>query len=181
MAVFSPVITLYRLDADSPKDGDAFDISELSTIDDRIAFNGAIDTPKKTSVQNAHCMSIERNPTKGIGDNQGATQDQGDLQPLGTVEVAYVLECIIWERGRADGNDYLQRIRNWETGAQRSDEWPEGVFGLQDTGKPTNDVVPSAGSAAIGLMIEFIHERSDFRKNAELLTIKMRQSKGDGN
>lgn len=173
-------VTLYRLT-------DAADTLANIAASKKIVFNvaGTSVLHKDLKVENALVTKISRLPTEGIADNQGATQDLGDLQTLGKVEVAYVLECVITKRdgtGNDGQNTFLNRLKEWEDGEQRNEHWPEGRFGLEDMGNHNNDVAPvnTDGETHKGLLIEFIRSESDLAKNFEVVTIKLRESRGDG-
>ena len=165
-------ITLYRVRQSS----------DDKTTTDKIVFNNATNENRHGGSAQAYCISIKRGPTFGVADNQGATQDLGDLQTLGKVEEAFILDCIITKRDDSNGsNAYLNRLKTWEDDPKTSTTWPEGRFGLEDTGDHNNDVIPvGTGSNQVGLILEYIQYESELSKNLTRVSMKLRVSKGDG-
>lgn len=174
------MITLYRLT--DPSDS-------ISDTSDKIQFNEAGPSEKKpTKDPHAYCLKLRRMPTTGIGNNQGVGQDLADIQATGNVEDVFVLEGFITARnaktvsrtGAKSGtliyNELLWRLRTWKEDPTVNGNWREGRFGLQDDGDGTKDIVPVNGS--IGLMLQEISYESVFAKQFEMITIKLKVSRG---
>ncbi len=165
-------VNLYRLSL----------VGDTKTTVDRIDFNIAAD--KDTKVENAYMLNINRENSDGVGDNQGAEQDTGDIQALGAVEDQYVLQGFISKRtGDLDDgqNQFLILLDLWDKEAKQTDNWPEGRFGIEDVGDLTNDLVPvRTGSNQIGLVWESYSKKSNLTKNRVDFVLKFRISRGDG-
>ncbi len=159
--------------------------TDTLTTGDRIDFNdpGATN-PKSSKFENAYCTFIDRMSSDGVGDNQGAEQDLGDIQALGPVEDLYTLTGFISKR---DGdlsngqNQFLILLDLWDSEFKNSDNWPEGRFGIKDDGDVTNDLTPvRTGSNQIGLIWESYDKKADLAHNRVNFIIKLRVSRGDG-
>ena len=164
-------ITLYRLTA----------TTDTRSTTDKIEFNAAVPAERHGDAVNAYLFGFKRGPTFGLADNQGATQELGDLQSLGKVEEAYVLEGVITKRDANSGNNtILNRLRTWEDEEKTTANWPDGRFGIEDTGDHNNDLTPRrTGSTRTGLILEYIQYEVEFPKNRVGFTMKLRVSRGD--
>ena len=57
--------------------------------EDIIFNNPAADNFKNTAREGAYILTLRRDDAEGIGNNQAAEIDDGNVQPLGTVEGTY--------------------------------------------------------------------------------------------
>ncbi len=170
-------INLYRLSL----------TTDSSTTSDRIDFNDPSLTDevlKDTTIENAHIQNIDKMDTDGVGDNQGAEQQTGDIQPLGSVDDTYILTGYITKRdgNNNDGqNQFLILLDLWDDEPKNSDNWPEGRFGIDDNGDHTNDLAPvRTGTSQIGLIWESYDKKSNLTKNRVDFVLRFRVSRGDG-
>ena len=69
-----------------------------------IDFNVPGTLTEKTDIENAFITSIKKNPSDGVGNNQGAELPSGDQQALGEVENIYEIDGFISKRN-GDAND----------------------------------------------------------------------------
>ena len=166
------MITLYRLT----------DTTDTKSVSDKIVFNGAPAASRHGDAVNAYLFGFKRGPMFGLADNQGAIQELGDLQSLGKVEEAYMLEGAVTKRDDNNGsNSILNRMRTWEDDPKTSSNWPDGRFGIEDDDDHNNDLTPSrTGTVRTGMILEFIQYEVDFSKNRTNFVMKLRVSRGDG-
>ena len=138
-------ITIFRF----TNPGDDVDTS------DKIEFN----TSEKTNIENAFITGIKLNPTDGVGNNQGAEQDLGDQQALGTVEDVIKISGFISKRNgdNDDGlNQFLVLMDLWTGEPKINDNWELGRFGMIDVDDVTEDLIPDEEPNTIALLWERI-------------------------
>lgn len=164
------VVTLFRL---------TLETDDEDTLDS-IVFN----TTTKTNIEEAHITSIEFNPTSGIGNNQGAEQELGDQQSLGTVEETIKISGFISQRnGFSDdgGNAYLIKFNQWKSDPKSNTVWDLGRFGFKDEDDQTEDVIPiRTGDQTVALLWERIKWTVDVYGNRKLFELYLRVNRGDG-
>lgn len=149
------------------------------TTADRIDFN----TTKITKVENAFITGIKLNPTDGIGNNQGAEQELGDQQALGTVEDVIKISGFISKRNgdNDDGlNQFLLLMDLWTVEPKINDVWELGRFGMTDEDDKTEDLIPDELPNTIALLWERIEWNVDFKGNRKLFDLYFRINRGDG-
>lgn len=147
---------------------------------DRIDFNTSI----KTDVENAFVTGFKENPTDGVGNNQGAEQDLGDQQALGTVEDIIKISGFFSKRNGDlnDGqNQFLILLDLWAKEPKINDNWELGRFGVLDEDDETHDLVPvRTGTDQIALLWEKLERDTDFKGKREMFTLWFRINRGDG-
>ncbi len=147
---------------------------------DRIDFN----TSTKTDVENAFVTEFKNNPTDGVGNNQGAEQELGDQQALGTVEDIIKISGFFSKRN-GDLNDGLNQfiilLDLWAAESKVFDDWELGRFGILDEDDQTHDLIPvNTGTNQIALLWEKLERDTDFKGNRERFTLWFRINRGDG-
>jgi len=151
---------------------------------DLIIFNDPIDADfKDTAREGAYILTLTRGDPEGIGNNQAAEVDDGNVQPLGIVEGTYILKGFISNmRGNADdgNNAIVALLRTWKEEAQVIlGELEAGRFGIQDASDTDNDLIPiGTGSTAIGLIFENFSKINDYNRNRVEVTLTFRRSRG---
>ena len=153
--------------------------SDTPFTSDRIDFN----TSKKTNVENAFITGIKLNPTDGVGNNQGAEQDLGDQQALGTVEDIIKISGFISKRN-GDNNDgqnqFLILMDTWTGEPKINDDFELGRFGITDADDITQELIPDNTPNTIALLWERIEWNVDFKGNRKLFDLYFRINRGDG-
>lgn len=166
------IINLYRVTAGS---------DDLTVID-RIDFN----VPgSKTKVENAFINQMERLPTDGVSNNQGAETPTGDQAALGSVEDILVIKGFISKRNgdNDDGlNVFLTKLKEWEDEPKEIDDvWELGRMGIDVADNHNGDLIPvRTGSNQIAYLWERIEYKTNFKKNREEFTLYLRVNRGDG-
>jgi hypothetical protein len=151
---------------------------------DFILFNDPNATDFKNSKkEGAYIQTLQRGDPEGIGNNQAAEVDDGNVQPLGIVEGSYILKGFITNmRGNADdGNNAITaKLRLWKEEAQvLNTVWEAGRFGIEDLSDTDNDLAPiGTGSTAIGLIFENFAKTNDYNRNRVDITLTFRRSRG---
>lgn len=152
---------------------------EDETTLDRIDFN----TTTNTKVENAFITGIKLNPTDGVGNNQGAEQELGDQQALGTIEDIIKISGFISKRN-GDNNDgenqFLLLMDLWTSEVKIFDVWELGRFGITDEDDKTLDLIPDELPNTIALLWERIEWNVDFKGNRKLFDLFFRINRGDG-
>ncbi len=125
---------------------------------------------------------FDGNPTDGIGNNQGAEQNLGEQQALGTVEDVVKIGGYISARNAVDGqNPFLVLLDTWANDDKINDNWPLGRFGVIDNDDHTHDLLPlETEGAQLALLWERLERKTDFKGNRELFTLYFRVNRGDG-
>lgn len=145
-----------------------------------IIFNNVNDTAtfKKTDVPGAYILTLERADPEGIGNNQAAEVDDGNVQPLGIVEGTYILKGFITNM-RGDGNvqnPFLELLRQWKEGPQVIlDNFEAGVFGIDDESDEDNNITPTND---LGLIFENYQKINDYNRDRVEITLTFRRSRG---
>lgn len=151
---------------------------------DLIIFNDPLDVDfKDTKREGAYILTLERGEPEGIGNNQTAEVDDGNIQPLGIVEGTYVVTGFISNmRGNADDgvNAFTNLLRTWKNEAQVIlGELEAGRFGIIDDSDGDNDLTPiGTGSTAVGLIFEDFTKTNDYNRNRVEITLTFRRSRG---
>ena len=127
---------------------------------------------------------FEEGPTDGVGNNQGAEQNLGDQQALGTVEDVTKIEGFFSRRNgdNDDGqNQALILLDTWVAEPKINDNWQLGRFAVEDEDDQTHDLFPvRTGTDQIAYLWEKLQRRTDFKGNRELFTLFLRVNRGDG-
>ena len=155
------------------------DPGDDETTSDRIDFN----TDVKTKIENAFITGIKLNPTDGVGNNQGAEQELGDQQALGTVEDIIKVSGFISKRngnGNDGQNSFLILMDLWTAEPKINDDWELGRFGMIDDDDHTEDLIPDESPNTIALLWERIEWNVDFKGNRKLFDLYFRINRGDG-
>jgi hypothetical protein len=138
---------------------------------------------KDTEFEGAYITSIKRVEPEGIGNNQAAEKDDGNVQPLGIVELTYIVTGWISNtRGNADdgNNAFLIKLLAWKEDPQAIlGVWEAGRFGIVDENDSTNNVIPiGTGSDAIGLIFQSFEKTNDYNRNRSDIVLVFRRSRG---
>jgi hypothetical protein len=154
--------------------------SDTKTTTDRIDFNTSVNT----KVENAFITGFKDDAIDGIGNNQGAEQELGDLQALGPIEYSIKLSGFISKRNgdNDDGNNQILTLLTlWNNEPKINDDWPLGRFGIEDTDDTTHGLIPvRTGNEHISLLWEKLERNTDFKGNRESFTLWFRINRGDG-
>lgn len=151
---------------------------------DFILFNNASDPDFKDSAkEGAYITSLERDDPEGIGNNQAAEVEDGNVQPLGIVEGTYILKGFITNmRGDADdgNNAIIAQLRGWKSEPQAIlNIWEAGRFGFIDSSDIDNNLTPvGTGANAVGLIFEKFGKINDYNRNRVDITLAFRRSRG---
>ncbi len=151
---------------------------------DLIIFNNASDGDfKDTKKEGAYILTLTRGDPEGIGNNQAAEVDDGNVQPLGIVEGTYVVKGFISNmRGNSDdgNNVIIALLRTWKEESQVIlGELEAGRFGIIDNSDHDNDLTPiGTGNTAIGLIFENFAKINDYNRNRVEVTLTFRRSRG---
>lgn len=151
---------------------------------DLIIFNNPNATNfKKSDKEGAYILTLQRGDPEGIGNNQAAEVDDGNVQPLGIVEGTYIVKGFITNmRGDADDGDnaIIKKLREWKSEAQvLLGELEAGRFGIDDDSDIDNDLTPiGTGNTAIGLIFENFAKINDYNRNRVDITLTFRRSRG---
>ena len=151
---------------------------------DFILFNNAADADfKKSDKEGAYILTLERDDPEGIGNNQAAEKEDGNVQPLGIVEGTYILKGFITNmRGNSDdgNNTIIAKLRTWKSQAQAIvDDWEAGRFGFIDSSDTDNNVTPvGSGSDALGLIFQNFKKTNDYNRNRIDIELTFRRSRG---
>ena len=149
-----------------------------------ILFNDSADADfKDTAKEGAYITSLERDDPEGIGNNQSAEKEDGNVQPLGIVEGTYIMKGFISNmRGNADNgvNAFITTLRDWKTDPQAIlGVWEAGRFGIVDESDVDNNLTPiGTGDNAVGLIFQDFHKINDYNKNRIDITLVFRRSRG---
>ncbi len=150
-----------------------------NTNSDFIDFNNNT-RGKKTSIENAFITQIRKIDSDAVGDNQAAEQDLGDKQHLGESESKYIIEGFFTQRNSI-GHPYITQLDIWNASTKQNDNWPEGQFGIVDSGDATNTFLPvGTGGSTQGLIWERLETWVDLGKNQKYFKLELTVSKGDG-
>ena len=151
---------------------------------DLIVFNDptALDF-KDSTKEGAYILTLQRGDPEGIGNNQAAEVDDGNVQPLGIVEGTYIIKGFISNmRGDLDdgNNGFIAILRTWKEEAQvLLGELEAGRFGIIDASDTDNDLIPiGTGNTAIGLIFENFAKINDYNRNRVEVTLTFRRSRG---
>jgi len=146
---------------------------------DAIEFN----TSTKTNVENAFITGIKLNPTDGVGNNQGAEQDLGDQQALGTVEDIIKVSGFISKRN-GDNNDgqnaFIILMDLWTAEPKINDDFELGRFGISDADDVTTELIPDNNPNTRALLWERIEWNVNFKANRKEFDLFFRINRGDG-
>ena len=151
---------------------------------DFIIFNDPNATDfKDTTKEGAYILTLKRDDPEGIGNNQAAEVDDGNVQPLGIVEGTYILTGFISNmRGNADdgNNAIIALLRTWKNEAQVIlGELEAGRFGIIDASDTDNNLTPiGTGNTAVGLIFEGFTKINDYNRNRVDVTLTFRRSRG---
>ncbi len=155
-------------------------LDTLANVSDKLEFN----TTTKTKLEDNFITTFEENPTDGVGNNQGAEQDLGDQQALGTLEDVTKIEGFFSKRNgdNDDGqNQALILLDTWVAEPKINDNWQLGRFAVEDEDDHTHDLLPvRTGTDQIAYLWEKLLRRTDFKGNRELFTLFLRVNRGDG-
>lgn len=163
------IITLYRFT----------DVNDTTSTAEKLEFNDNTDL----STKNVHgfITQVAVDPLEGIGDNQGAEQDFGDLQALGSVEKEYTITGFISARG-TNPNVFLDTLANWEKESKTSKGvFEQGRFGFTDADDDTDDIlpIPNTQPNPSGLIWQSFSKKSNMLRNTSDFVLKLRKSVGD--
>jgi len=156
-----------------------FTLTSDTPLTEKIDFNEFT----KTNVENAFITGMKLNPTDGVGNNQGAEQDLGDQQALGTVEDIIKVSGFISKRNGDlnDGlNQFIALIDTWTSEPKINDDFELGRFGISDADDATTEVIPDNNPNTIALLWERIEWNIDFKGNRKLFDLFFRINRGDG-
>ena len=151
---------------------------------DLIIFNDpAAGDFKDSTKEGAYIITLQRGDPEGIGNNQAAEVDDGNVQPLGIVEGTYIIKGFISNmRGNSDdgNNTIVALLRTWKEEAQVIlGELEAGRFGIIDASDTDNDLTPiGTGNTAIGLIFENFSKINDYNRNRVEVTLTFRRSRG---
>lgn len=151
---------------------------------DLIIFNDPADPDfKDTTKEGAYILTLERGDPEGIGNNQAAEVDDGNIQPLGIVEGTFIVKGFISNmRGNSDdgNNAIIAKLRTWKEDAQVIlGELEAGRFGIIDASDIDNSLTPiGTGNTAIGLIFENFAKINDYNRNRVEVTLTFRRSRG---
>lgn len=151
---------------------------------DLIIFNNSGDSDfKDTKREGAYILTLQRGDPEGIGNNQAAEVDDGNVQPLGIVEGTYILKGFVSNmRGNADdgNNAIIATLRTWKEEAQVIlGELEAGRFGIIDASDTDNNLTPvGTGVSAVGLIFENFSKINDYNRNRVEITLTFRRSRG---
>jgi len=152
----------------------------LANVSDKLEFN----TTEKTKQEANFITVFEENPTDGVGNNQGAEQDLGDQQALGTLEDITKIEGFFSRRNGDNDNGQNQALillDTWVAEPKINDNWQLGRFATEDEDDHTHDLFPvRTGTDQIAYLWEKLQRRTDFKGNRELFTLFLRVNRGDG-
>lgn len=160
-------ITIYRFT----------DVTDDTSTAEKLEFNTSADT---TTI-NGIITEVKVDPVEGVGDNQGAEQNYGDLQSMGSVEKVYTLTGFISQRSNAS-NTFLETLDDWQEQSKTSKGvFSQGRFGFADADDDTDDVtpVPNSGNTPQGLIWQSLSKTSDMEGDRTLFVLKFRFSIGD--
>ena len=151
---------------------------------DLIIFNNFNDADfKDTAKEGAYILTLDRDDPEGIGNNQAAEVDDGNVQPLGIVEGIYTVKGFISNmRGNSDNgvNAFITKLREWKEEAQVIlNELEAGRFGIEDDSDVDNNLTPvGTGPTAIGLIFQDYKKINDYNRNRVDITLIFRRSRG---
>ncbi len=151
---------------------------------DLIIFNNPVAGDFKDSKkEGAYILTLTRGDPEGIGNNQAAEVDDGNVQPLGIVEGTYIVKGFVSNmRGNADDGDnsIISTLRTWKQEAQVIlGELEAGRFGIIDASDIDNNLTPiGTGNTAIGLIFENFAKINDYNRNRVEITLTFRRSRG---
>ncbi len=151
---------------------------------DLIIFNNSTSADFKDSTkEGAYITTLQRGDPEGIGNNQTAEVDDGNVQPLGIVEGTYIVKGFVTNmRGNDnDGdNSIISKLRTWKSEAQVIlGQLEAGRFGIIDASDDDNNLTPvGTGSTAIGLIFQDFNKINDYSRNRVDITLTFRRSRG---
>ena len=163
------IITLFRFT----------DVNDTILTAEKLEFNDEADL--KTKNVHGFITEVKVDPIDGIGDNQGAEQDFGDLQALGSVEKEYTITGFISARA-TNPNSFLDTLANWEKEAKTSiGIFEQGRFGYTDADDDNDDIIPIPNTQPnpSGLIWQSFSKKSNMLGNRSDFVIKLRKSVGD--
>jgi len=164
------IITLFRFT----------DANDTTSTAEKLEFNDETDLSTKSV--HGFITNVDVDPIDGIGDNQGAEQNFGDLQALGSVEKEYTITGFISARA-TNPNVFLDTLGNWEKEAKSSKGvFEQGRFGFADVDDPNDDVtpIPNTQPNPSGLIWQSLSKKSSMKGNRTDFILKLRKSIGDG-
>lgn len=171
MSLTAKAFTIFRKNAAEP-------------TTESIIFNNPVATNFKDSVkEGAYITTLQRGDPEGIGNNQAAEVDDGNVQPLGIVEGTYIIKGFITNmRGDEDDgiNAIVTKLRTWKEEAQvLNGLWEAGRFGITDASDTDNSLTPvGTGPNTIGLIFENFSKINDYNRNRVDITLTFRRSRG---
>ena len=142
---------------------------------DALIFNNpAADDSKNPARVGAYILTLRRYEAEGIGNNQAAEIEDGNVQPLGLVEGTYVVTGFMSNmRGNYDdgANSIITLLRTWKNKAQVIDGQLEaGRLGIVAAGVSDNSVAPiETGKSWIGLMFEEFSKINAYKWNRVII------------
>jgi len=179
MGTLAKRITIFRLDSVD---------SSATVSSDKIDFNSvdqsSADNFKKANKEGAYISSIQKIDPEGIGNNQTAEKPDGNIQPLGVVNVMYIVTGFITKLdGNSDNgtNAFLAKLQSWKDDAQDIiDDWEAGVFGIEDLNDSTNTLLPIKTTVGGGpaLIFATFDKTDDYRRNRADFVLTFRRSRG---
>jgi len=151
---------------------------------DSLLFNSptALDF-KDTAKEGAYVLTLKRGDPEGIGNNQAAEVNDGNVQPLGIVEGTYIFTGFISNmRGNSDdgSNAFVEKLRIWKEEIQAiNGVWEAGRFGIIDNSDGDNNLQPiGTGDDAIGLLFVDYQKINDYNRNRVEIVLTFRRSRG---
>lgn len=163
------LITIYRFT----------DVNDTISTAEKLVFND--ETDLKTKNVHGFITDVVVDPIEGIGDNQAAEQNYGDLQALGSVEKEYTLTGFISARS-TNPNSFLDTLKDWQDDAKTSKGvFEQGRFGFTDEDDPTDDVIPIPNTQPnpSGLIWQSLQKTSNMQGNRTNFILKFKFSVGD--
>lgn len=153
------------------------DVLDTILTAEKLEFN----TATSTKIVNGFITQVNINPIDGLGDNQGAEQNYGDLQALGSVEKEYEIIGFISQRA-TNPNVFLDTLADWQEQSKTSKGvFEQGRFGFTDVDDPSEDRIPIPNTQPnpSGLIWQSISKKSNMKGNRTDFTLKLRFSVGD--
>ena len=153
-------------------------------LTDFILFNDPNSADFKDTVrEGAYILTLERDDPEGIGNNQAAEKEDGNVQPLGVVEGTYIVKGFVTNmRGNADDGDnaIIEKLREWKEEPQAIlTVWEAGRFGIDDLSDIDNTLTPvGTGANALGLIFADYKKINDYNRNRVEITLTFRRSRG---
>lgn len=161
------IITIYRFT----------DVGDTISTAEKLEFN----TTTSTKIVSGHITNVDIDPVEGLGDNQGAEQNYGDLQALGSIEKEYTITGFISQRS-TNPNSFLVTLNTWQQQAKTSTGvFEQGRFGFRDADDPTDDIIPIPNTLPnpSGLIWQSLSKKSAMKGDRTNFILKLRFSVGD--